>query len=273
MAFKIPDINDLRRALDDLPPASRMDIAQLALDLVGIVDQSGAADLTSAFISLCRGDLLGFGLSAVSVIPFGDIAKVGKLPKAAKAVRELVQQALKNPQLAWAIRKPVRQLKSLLLSAKSTVSKVADANSSVLIHLDNILADLNRYLAKIVPIEKFGAGKIARKNGSQARYQRVLHDWKPVSVGKVVDILESGQGSSGLRSVREGAEELLGQMALADKWEIVAPIHKTSKDYSKLAGTARKADRSTHITVRIEGISGAFHIQLNKAGHLIGISK
>lgn len=71
-----------------------LDLLQMSLDLVGIVDQTGISDGANALISLARRDWWGAALSAVSAFPLvGDLAKVGKLGKYQKALREAVELA------------------------------------------------------------------------------------------------------------------------------------------------------------------------------------
>ncbi|MDO5088132.1 MAG: hypothetical protein Q4D74_11090, partial [Comamonadaceae bacterium] len=53
-----------------------LDLTQIGLDIVGIFDPTPISDGSNALISLFRGDFLGAGLSAVSMIPYvGDAAK------------------------------------------------------------------------------------------------------------------------------------------------------------------------------------------------------
>ena len=57
-------------------------VLSAGLDLVGIVDPLGVADLANAALQYKNGDYLGAGLSAIGLIPYaGDLAKVGKVGK------------------------------------------------------------------------------------------------------------------------------------------------------------------------------------------------
>ena len=61
------------------------DVTQIALDIVGLVDPTPISDGVNGLISLGRGDWLGAGISAVSMIPYvGDAAKLGKLGRYAE---------------------------------------------------------------------------------------------------------------------------------------------------------------------------------------------
>ena len=78
-----------------------LDLAQIGLDIAGIFDPTPISDGANTLISLGRGDWLGAGLSAVSMIPYvGDLAKAGKLGKYAETVAKAVDAAKANPALA-----------------------------------------------------------------------------------------------------------------------------------------------------------------------------
>ncbi len=61
---------------------------QTTLDVAGIADPTGAADLVNATIYAGRGQWRNAGISTLGILPFGDVAKIGRLgAKAAKAVK------------------------------------------------------------------------------------------------------------------------------------------------------------------------------------------
>ncbi len=106
-------------ALDDfqaLSPDARellLDAGQFTLDIVGIFEPTPFADLTSAVISLCRGDLVAGAISAVGVVPYaGDLAKLGKLPRYVQTVERTVQLARRNDTLARLARPLLARLLS-----------------------------------------------------------------------------------------------------------------------------------------------------------------
>lgn len=88
-----------------------LDIAQFALDLVGIVDPTFFADGANGLISLARGQWLDAAISGVSMIPYiGDLAKVGKLPKYARSIAEAIKLAAKDEKLAAQLRPALAKL-------------------------------------------------------------------------------------------------------------------------------------------------------------------
>ena len=78
-----------------------LDVTQIALDIVGLVDPTPISDGANGLISLGRGDWLGAGISAVSMIPYvGDAAKLGKLGRYAETMANAVDLAKANPAIA-----------------------------------------------------------------------------------------------------------------------------------------------------------------------------
>ena len=81
-----------------------LDITQMGLDIVGIFDPTPISDGASGLISLARGDFLGAGISALSMVPYvGDAAKVGKLGDFAQTLAKAVDAAKSSPEVAKAI--------------------------------------------------------------------------------------------------------------------------------------------------------------------------
>ncbi|NPC85977.1 hypothetical protein HPC49_48315, partial [Pyxidicoccus fallax] len=77
--------------LSKLQDALTSDLAQAAVDVAGIADPTPISDGISAAMSLAKGDLVGAGLSLVSMIPYaGDaLAKTAKGAKLAKRISNL----------------------------------------------------------------------------------------------------------------------------------------------------------------------------------------
>jgi len=83
---------ELRHAQDNM----RFEMAQAAVDLAGIIDPTPISDGISASMSLYKGDLIGAGLSLVSMVPFvGDaLAKSIKGPRTAARIAKLEAKIL-----------------------------------------------------------------------------------------------------------------------------------------------------------------------------------
>ncbi len=125
------------------------DLTQMTLDIVGIFDPTGISDGANALISAGRGDWVGAGLSAVSIIPFvGDLAKAGKLGKWASTVNKAVDAAANNPATRKMLEPTLKQLQSTLHSIPETVWKnMPDSMRSMLggikTRLDDLLGKTN----------------------------------------------------------------------------------------------------------------------------------
>jgi len=101
---------ELKKLNDELA----LDLAQAAVDAAGIVDPTPISDGVGAAMSLARGDLVGAGLSLVSMVPYlgdalGKTAKgaraAAKLDKLRKAIAATTAKVLKFRELAGAGQK------------------------------------------------------------------------------------------------------------------------------------------------------------------------
>jgi len=99
-------------ALDHEKTELLLDLTQMGLDIAGLIDPTPISDGVNGVISLFRGDWLGAGISAVSMIPYiGDLAKAGKLPKVLKSVERAVEIASKDAKFAERLRPVLRKIK------------------------------------------------------------------------------------------------------------------------------------------------------------------
>lgn len=125
---------------------SRMEYASLTADVAGIVDPTFFCDAVGGGLSLAQGDLLGAGLSVVSVIPvLGDaVAKPLKIAKRApktaklieallrrgdnlaKAGKDVLEQTFKLPQVAAARQKALARVQQAMLDARNKVPGCKD---------------------------------------------------------------------------------------------------------------------------------------------------
>jgi hypothetical protein len=91
--------DDFQKALKGLPDDIKLDFTQFVIDLVGIGDPTGAADILNAGISAWRGDWFGMATSLVSVLPGADVVKFLKLNRYGQTVIRLSRFLIDNPQL------------------------------------------------------------------------------------------------------------------------------------------------------------------------------
>jgi hypothetical protein len=89
-----------------------LDITQMGLDIAGIFDPTPISDGASGVISLFRGDFLGAGISALSMVPYvGDAAKLGMLGRYAETLAKAVDAAKQSPEIAKAIAPAMEKLR------------------------------------------------------------------------------------------------------------------------------------------------------------------
>lgn len=106
-----PDAQELASRKRELA----LDLTQIGLSLAGIVDPTPISDGLDGVISLFRGDWLGAGISAVSMIPYiGDAAKLGKLGTFARTVERAVDLARLDPAYARTIAPALEKIGAAL---------------------------------------------------------------------------------------------------------------------------------------------------------------
>ena len=85
--LKVEDEALAARGVSKADRDALLDMTQMGLDIIGIFDPTPVSDGVNGAISLARGDWLGAGISAVSMVPYvGDLAKAGKIGKWAQTV-------------------------------------------------------------------------------------------------------------------------------------------------------------------------------------------
>ena len=103
-----------------------LDLAQLTLDITGILDPTPLSDGTNMLISLTRGKWTDALISGVSLLPYlGDLAKLAKLRDYSDTVRLAKQIAKTDP--AWR-----RVLREMFTPLKALLDNVAKAGADTL---------------------------------------------------------------------------------------------------------------------------------------------
>ncbi|MGK3997204.1 hypothetical protein [Sorangium sp. So ce1024] len=132
----------------DLENELALDVAQLTLDLIGVVEPTPFADTASGLISLYRGDWLGAGISVASWIPYlGDLAKAGKLPKLVTTVLRAVELAARDAAFSRAVGD--RLLKLHALVAKIPLPSIPAPIRAQIETLAKALDDFTKRVAKV----------------------------------------------------------------------------------------------------------------------------
>ena len=98
-----------------------LDLAQLTLDITGILDPTPLSDGTNMLISLTRGKWTDALISGVSLLPYlGDLAKLAKLRDYSDTVRLAKQIAKTDPAWRRVLREMFTPLKALLDNVAKT---------------------------------------------------------------------------------------------------------------------------------------------------------
>jgi hypothetical protein len=116
------EILKTEQQLQSLVKSKEWELAKAAVDAAGVVDPTPISDGIGAVMSLAEGDLIGAGLSAVSLIPYlGDaVAKTAKGARAIKRLKELTEAILK-------VTKKLDQLKDKLARRREAARRVREA--------------------------------------------------------------------------------------------------------------------------------------------------
>lgn len=253
---KLPKLlspDEIKKLLDQLPREVRLDLLQFALDLVGLVNP--VADAASAAISLWRGDFLGAAISAISIIPVGDVFKIVKLGKYAKTFETLVLRVIPNNPALY------KELLPLMEQFRSLIAKIPAGNTSIdqirgLISRFFRNAELHRLSSGVKALE--GWATFAKKRG---RWANPAYAKQGTTLDEVVDKLVSAAQNGGHTSLRVNAKEMVRQLGQRD-WLLHAGAHKTT---STAGGVL---DKTPHFTLEIAGQPYAYHVRLDNKGNI-----
>lgn len=256
MMAKVPKLlsyDEIQQLLAKLPNDIKLDLVQFALDLVGLVNP--AADVASAGISLWRGDFFGAAISAVSIIPIGDVLKIAKLGKYAKTFETLVTRVVpNNPALYKELTPAMEQFRSLLATIPAGNPSVETIREMVSRFFKN--AELHRLSSGVKSLENWAS--FAKRRGRWKDPAYAKHGTTPEDV---VDRLLNAAEHGNHTSLRLNAKEMLQQMGQKD-WLLSAGPHKTT------ATAGGVLDRTPHITLEVAGQPHAYHVRLDHQGHV-----
>lgn len=153
-----------------------LDLGQIALDIAGLVDPTPVSDGLNGLISLFRGDFVGAGVSALSMIPYvGDLAKAGKLGKWAETITNAAELAVRNSDFARtagpALKKIADALDAMPMNAFNALP------SSVQQQLLSMRSSLDNALSRIGMGASAEPGTLAHKAHRWQEYQAQGGQW------------------------------------------------------------------------------------------------
>jgi len=116
------EILKAEQQLQSIVKSKKWEMAKAAIDAAGVVDPTPISDGIGTIMSLAEGDLVGAGLSAISLIPYlGDaVAKTAKGARAINRLKNLTEAALK-------VTKRLDQLKDKLARRREAARRVREA--------------------------------------------------------------------------------------------------------------------------------------------------
>jgi hypothetical protein len=140
--------DDLAKQKADLA----LDLVQIGLSVAGIFDPTPISDGVDGLISLFRGDFLGAGISAVSMIPYiGDAAKLGKLGKFAETIAKAVDLAKVDAAFAKQIAPALEKIGAAIdkVPLDSLPKAAREALESMKTKIDDLAAAGTKTSAKV----------------------------------------------------------------------------------------------------------------------------
>ena len=237
------DLQDVQRELGQSPGKPQgidadlaLDLTQIGLDIAGIFDPTPISDGANTLISLGRGDWLGAGLSAISMIPYvGDAAKLGKLGKYAQTVAKAIDAARANPALRQALAPGIQAIGDAI--AKLPLDKLPESARKQLTTLKEL------------------TGIFAKESDTAAR----------TALRAAVDVPTTGAARAGAAASRVGAQPAWGKylndikaqtgLAVSPKQQKLIDEALAKNDYTRLSTAESKAHLAQFNKVKNELIT------------------
>lgn len=239
------DLQDVQHQMGQPPAPAKakgidadlaLDLTQIGLDIAGIFDPTPISDGANTLISLGRGDWLGAGLSAVSMIPYvGDAAKLGKLGKYAQTVAKAIDAARASPALRQALAPGIQAIGDAI--AKLPLDKLPESARKQLTTLKEL------------------TGIFAKESDTAARTALKAAD----------DVPATGAARAGAAGSRVGAQPAWGKylndikaqtgLAVTPKQQKLIDEALSKKDYTRLSTVESKEHRAQFNKVKNELIT------------------
>ena len=239
------DLQDVQHQMGQPPAPAKpqgidadlaLDLTQIGLDIAGIFDPTPISDGANTLISLGRGDWLGAGLSAISMIPYvGDAAKLGKLGKYAQTVAKAIDAARANPALRQALAPGIQAIGDAI--AKLPLDKLPESARKQLTTLKEL------------------TGIFAKESDTAARTALKAAD----------DVPATGAARAGAAASRVGAQPAWGKylndiqaqtgLAVSPKQQKLIDQALAKTDYTRLSVAESKAHRAQFNKVKNELIT------------------
>lgn len=134
-----------------------LDVTQFTLDIVGIFEPTPFADSTNAMISIGRGDWIGAGISAISVVPYvGDLAKAGKFSRYVVSFEKMMQQVKTDGKFSVYMAPVLSNLRTMMV--KLDIGMVPSAARQAVLKVRQTLLTGDHYVGrKFILLSRKGA--------------------------------------------------------------------------------------------------------------------
>ncbi len=166
-----PEIQRIEKNILSLNKDLAFQLAQTTVDTAGIFDPSPVSDIIGAGMSLYSGDIVGTGLSLISIIPYAGDA-IGKTSKGARVLKKI--KALKN-RIESAVS--ALNLAKKLARKKATAAVRAKRKAEAAKNAANELKCKN---CDLIGGKKFGSqSPLEGSNGSWKGGERANSNWYP----------------------------------------------------------------------------------------------
>jgi hypothetical protein len=130
-----------------------LDFAQMALDLVGVIDPTPISDGTSMVISLGRREYSGAAISGLSMVPcIGDLAKSAKLGRYLATLERAADAAARSPLIRGPLLRLARGVAAALEEARGILPRSARVRvDEALLRLEKSLGGGRLLALRIAP--------------------------------------------------------------------------------------------------------------------------
>ena len=225
------------------------DIAQMTLDLTGIVDPTPISDGANAIISLGRmggalwngewgaagGHLLNGAISVVGFVPgLGDLAKAGKIGDWAQTVANAVTMAARNPAMRTALEPALRELATVVGKVPQSAIDALPAGARE--SFDRMKSQLDEFVsggarqADAIAVRQFDNAadfnRAANNAAPNTRYEFGEYSFTTDANGRIsvaqgeVSLTATGRNDPDLQSAigREGRPTDIGFHLIADRF-------------------------------------------------------
>lgn len=216
--------------LTDAQKELALDLTQMGLDVAGLFDPTPISDGANGIVSLLRGDWLGAGISAVSMIPYvGDAAKLGKLGKWGETVMKAVELAKTDSAFAGAVTPALTKISDAIGAAPQAVldalpQSARDALLGMKRQIDDLSASGARKVDDVAAAGVHGAQVGANRvtwtvdaKGRPASASATLSEVQPAGVKRSSDELAAQDEVRGLGLDDDDAGHIIGHRFMGDQ--------------------------------------------------------